>query len=222
MKTRLLILIFALALLPTWQTAVAQVAAKTLDTVQEIGPDGSVNLTFQMAFDAEPWGRWKSAVGDDPARLRGMLRHHFAAYVIDDFKFEKDDLNRTARMMVHSPAGPELRKDQRLEISVDPWCRLISHTDREWFFSGNNPSAGNQQNTVKITLPPNTIEAVLVNAGTSGQVLVYALRTPAGKSRILVWVGLGLGLVGVGLAATGLLLKKPDPPPPVAASDLQR
>jgi hypothetical protein len=218
MKTRLLILTAALALFPAWQSAVAQIPAKTFDGIQEINPDGSANLTFQLAFDALPWGIWKGQVGDDPARLRGMLRYQFAALVIDDFKFEKDDLNRTAKITIHSPAGPDLRKDQRLEIPVEPWLRMINHTGREWFFSGNNPAAGNQQNTFKVILPANAIEASLVNAGTPNQALVYALSVPAGKSRLFVWSGVVVLLLGAVLLAAGMLSKKGPAPAAVPAS----
>jgi hypothetical protein len=215
MKTRLLVLTLALALLSLSQAAVAQVPARTFDSIQEINPDGSVKLTFQMAFDALPWAFWKNQVGDDPARLRGMMRYQFAAYVIDDFKFEKDDLNRTAKITMHSPAGAELRKDQGVEIPVDGWCRLINHTGREWFFSGNNPSAGNQQTTVKIVLPANTIDAELVNAGTPDQTLVFALSLPAGKARLFVWSGAIVMLLGAVLVVAGRLSRKRPVPPVV-------
>ena len=223
MKTRLLFLAIALALLPAWRSAVAQVTAKTLDSIQEIQPDGSVNLTIQLSFDAKPWQLWKTIVGDNPARLRSMMRYQFAALVIDDFKFEKDDLNRTAKITIRSPAGPELRKDQRLEIPVDQWCRMINHTGREWFFSGNNPAAGDQQTSLKVVLPANTIEASLVNAGTPNQTLVYALSVPAGKSRVLVWIGAVILLLGAVLLVAGMRSKEgaapaaiPAPPPPAA------
>jgi len=218
MKTRLFILTFVLALAPCGPAARAQLPAKSLDLVQEIAPDGSVNLTFQLAFDALPWGIWKSQVGDDPARLRGMLRYQFAAFVIDDFKFEKDDLNRTAKVTIHSPAGPELRKDQHLEVSIEPWLRMINHTGREWFFSGNNPAAGNQQNTFKVILPANTIDVSLVNAGTPNQALVYALSLPAGKSRVFVWSGVIVLLLGAVLVVAGMLAKQTPAPAAAAAA----
>jgi hypothetical protein len=223
MKTRLLILTLALALFPLRQTAVAQIPAKTLDLIQEVNPDGSVNLTFQMAFDAYYWAFWRNQVGDDPARLRGMMRYQFAAYVIDDFKFEKDDLNRTAKVTMRSPAGPELRTDQGLQIPVESWCRLVNHTGREWFFSGNNPSAGNQQATVRIVLPANTTDAELVNAGTPDQALVFVLSVPAGKARLFVWSGAVVMLLGAALLGAGWRSRKapappvvPAPPPPSA------
>ena len=222
MKTRLFALTLAVALLPLRPSAHAQMPAKTADIVQEVGPDGSINLTFQMSFDAGPWKVWKMLVGDEPARLRAMMRHQFAALVIDDFKVEKDEMNRSAKITMRSPAGPELRKDQRFQIAVEGWFRLINHTGREWFFSGNNPSAGNSLNTVKIVLPENTIEASLVNTGTPDQALVYALSVPVGKSRVFVWSGAVILLLGAALLAAGMLSKKgvapavPVSPPPAA------
>jgi hypothetical protein len=182
-----------------------------------IHPDGSVDLTFQMAFDALPWKHWKDQVGDDPARLRGMLRYQFAAYVIDDFKFEKDDLNRTAKITMHSPAGAELRKDEGLLIPVDGWCRLINNTGREWFFSGNNPSAGNQPTTVKIMLPANTVNASLVNAGTTDQALVYVVGARAGKARLFTWSGAMAMLLGAVLLGAGWFRRKAPAPPAASA-----
>ena len=213
MRTRLLTLTLALVLLPFGQAALAQVPAKTFDSIQVIHPDGSVDLTFQMAFDALPWKYWKDQVGDDPARLRGMLKYQFAAYVIDDFKFEKDDLNRTAKITMHSPAGAELRKDEGLQIPVEGWCRPISHAGREWFFSGNNPSAGNQPTTVKIVLPANTVDASLVNAGTADQALVYTVSAPAGKARLFVWSGAVFMLLGAVMLGAGRFWRTAAAPP---------
>jgi hypothetical protein len=208
MKTFSIALITIVAVLPLQPLAKAQVPAKTADIIQEIGPDGSINLTFQMSFDAGPWKIWKTIVGDEPSRLRAMMRHQFAAFVIDDFKLEKDDMNRTAKMTMRSPAGPELRKDQRFQISVEGWCRLVNHTGREWFFSGNNPSAGNTLNTIKIIMPANTVEATLVNPGTPEQTLVYSLRESPGKSRIVLWSGAVIMVLGAGMLTAGFLPRK--------------
>src|SRR5262245_24442102 len=88
----------------------AQMTPKTSNVVEMVEPDGSVTLSLEVAYDAAPWKQWKAQVGDEPSRLRAMMKHQFSAYVIDDFKLEKDDLNRTAKMTIRSPAGPELRK----------------------------------------------------------------------------------------------------------------
>lgn len=211
MKTRLLILSAAWAFAGVLPCAHAQLTARTLEGIQDIQPDGSVNLTFQLAFDAKPWDLWKANVGSDPARLRAMMRYQFSAYVIDDFKFEKDDLNRTAKITMHSPAGPELRKDQRFQVAVDGWCRLISHSGREWFFSGNNPAAANNLTTIKLVLPPNAVEATVINAGTPEQALVYAVKAPGGLARILEVLGAAVAAAGLVVLIAGVWWEKRHP-----------
>jgi len=111
-----LLVLAALVLLPV--SVRAQAAPKTANIIQDVASDGSIALSVEMSFDAAAWRQWKSQVGDDPSRLRAMMKHQFSALVIDDFKFEKDDLNRTAKMTMRSPAGPELRKDGRFRIAI--------------------------------------------------------------------------------------------------------
>jgi len=217
MKIRIFALLTVLALFGFCRSAFGQLPAKTLDSILAVNSDGSVNLTFQLAFDARPWEIWRKNVGDDPARLRGMMRHQFSAYVIDEFKFEKDDLNRTAKVTLRSPAGPDLRLDGRYQITVDAWCRLINHTGREWFFSGANPAAGGQQVTEKIILPANTAEATFVNAGTPDQALVYALDVPAGRSRLILWLGALVLVAGGVMLGAGRLAARGIAPAAAAA-----
>ena len=158
-------------------------------------------------------------VGDEPSRLRATLKHQFSAYVIDDFKFEKDDLNRTAKMTVRSPAGPELYKEGRFRIGVEKEYRLVNNSGREWFFSGNNPYSNNSLQTVRITLPANAFDAALTNAGNPEQGLVYSLKVPSGKARLYVILGAVLAGIGALSVAAGFLINKlPAQTPPAVAS----
>jgi hypothetical protein len=220
MKPRLLasLAIALLALAAISCNALAQSAPKTANIVQEVGPDGSVSLSVELSFDAAAWRQWKSQVGDDPSRLRGVMKHQFSAYVIDDFKFEKDDLNRTAKMTLRSPAGAELRKDGHFRLPVDKEYRLVNNNGREWFFSGNNPYANNSLQTIRITLPTNAHEVTLTGAGGAEQGLIYSLKVPAGKSRVYLVLGAVLAGIGALALAAGFLLKQPAKTSPAHAS----
>lgn len=212
MKTRLLALVALLAFVASAPRALAQATPKTADITQEIGTDGAITITMLLSFDAAPWKQWKAQVGDDPSRLRAVMRHQFSAYVIDDFKFEKDDLNRTAKVVMHGPAGPELRKDLRFRIPVEKEFQLINNIAREWYFSGNNPYAGNTLNKVKIVLPPNARDVQLAYAGSAEQGLIYSLDFPPGKSRTFVVLGLIVMVIGAGVVGAGFLLGRGAPP----------
>ena len=185
-----------------------QAVPKTADINEDVSPDGSVNLGFQMTFDAAPWRQWKTMVGDEPARLRAMMRHRFAAMTIENFKLERDDMNRVASMTMHSPVGPELRDDGTFQVPVDGYFRLVNNAGRVWYFSGNNPQAGNTLNNVKVTLPANAVNASLANPNSPDQALVFALTPPSSASRGYSLAGGGLLLLGLGLLAAGFLQRR--------------
>lgn len=191
----------------------AQVAPRTLDAVQEISPEGGMKLTISMSFDAAPWKSWKSQVGDEPARLRAMMKHQFSALALDGFKLEKDEENRTARMILNSASGPELRKDGSFRVPIEKYFRLVNQNGREWFFSGNNPHAGNSLNTVKLVLPENARDATLTSAGTVDQGIIFRVERRSGHASTLVLAGGVILALGVVLLVGGLVLKaKPATP----------
>ena len=211
-----LLVLAALVLLPV--SVRAQAAPKTANIIQDVASDGSIALSVEMSFDAAAWRQWKSQVGDDPSRLRAMMKHQFSALVIDDFKLEKDDLNRTAKLTMRSPAGPELRKDGRFRIAIEKEFRLVNNNGREWFFSGNNPLANNSLQTIRIVMPANAVGVTLVGPGNTYQGLIYSVKVPAGKSRAFVISGAVLALMGAGALAAGLLSRKGSAPTPRAAA----
>lgn len=212
MKIRLSTALLFAGLILACRPAGAQVTPKTADVTFDVRANGSVVLTMAMSFDAAGWRQWRAQVGDEPARLRGLMKHQFAAYVIDDFQFEKDDLNRKAKVTLRSPAGPQLLSNGHLGIPIEPYFRLVNHAGREWFFSGNNPYAGNSLNTERIVLPVSLETSELTGAGGPEQVLVYSVVVPVGRSRYLVWSGVVLLLVGAAALGGGILARRrPDP-----------
>jgi hypothetical protein len=191
-----------------WGTANI-LSAQGLNTTEEIAPDGSVSATVEMTFDAGPWLQWKATIGDQPARLRAMMKHQLGAQLsIDDFKLERDDLNRKAKMTIQSSVGPTLTRDGRFSIPIEKEFRLVTGSDRVWFFSGNNSLAGNTLNTIKLILPANLSEVKLLNAGDPNQALVYSLRTKAGKSRGFLWAGIAVACLSAVLLGSEFAARK--------------
>ncbi len=186
----------------------AQSLPKTSDINETVYADGSVDLAFQMEFDASAWRQWKAMVGDEPARLRAMMRHQFAALTLENFKLERDDMNRVAKMSLHSPAGPELRDDGSFQVPVDGYFRLVNGSGRTWFFSGNNPRGGNALNNVKVTLPANALNAYVANPNHADQALVFALAPAPSPARWFYGGGAVVTLLGLAVALTGALARR--------------
>ncbi|MBV9007814.1 MAG: hypothetical protein JO354_01440 [Verrucomicrobia bacterium] len=198
----------ALALAATAVQCHAQISPKSSDLTEEIEPDGSIDLTVQMSFDAKSWNAWRAAVGDDPARLRAMFQHQFAAYTLENFKLERDDVNRTAKLTMHSPTGLELRSDGMFHGAVEPYFHLINNAGRVWYFSGNNPNAADALTNVKVMLPGNSSNATLLNAGTNDQALAFSLAMSPPRSRVPLIAGIALTALGIVLLIIGLIAGK--------------
>ena len=201
-------LVLLLAFAAAGAARAQQATPKTADITEEISADGAVSMAFEMTFDAAPWRAWKSMVGDEPSRMRAMMRHQFAALTFDNFKLERDDMNRVARMSLHSASGPELRDDGSYQIPVDGYFRLINNAGRVWYFSGNNPNAGNTLNNVKVTLPANATNAYVANPNNPDQALVFALTPAPSPGRWFYVAGAAVLTLGLALLLAGLLWQR--------------
>ena len=202
-------LVYTLVLVCAVPLAVqAQMLPKTSDINEDVHPDGSIDLGFQMTFDAAPWRQWKATVGDEPARLRAMMRHQFAVMTLDDFKLDRDDMNRVAKMSMRSPVGPELRDDGSYQVPVDGYFRLVNGAGRNWFFSGNNPSEGNALNNVKVTLPANAANAYVANPNSVDQALIFALVPAPSPLRWFYYAGTAVAGAGLLALLGGILLRR--------------
>lgn len=214
MKPRRLIVSFLasviIALAPV--AAHAQPAAKSLDETVELAANGSGTVTVACSFDAGPWAVWKANFGDDPARARASLRYNLGARVaFDGFKLERDDLNRTATMSVHSAVAAELRPDGRFSCPIDKEFRLVNNVDRVWFFSGNIAGV---LSTIKVVLPEAASDASLVNVGSAEQALTYELPRTHGSAHKYLVAGLALAAVGVVLMGAGWFAGRRSAPQP--------
>jgi hypothetical protein len=185
-----------------------QSGPKTSDITEVIASNGAVDMAFKMTFDAAPWRQWKAMVGDEPARLRTMLRHEFAAYTLEDFKLDRDDLDRVAKLSIHSPTGPQLRDDGSFQIPVEGYFRLINHAGADWYFSGNNPRAGYALNSVHITLPANAVNGYVTNPNSADQALVFALVAPPSPFRWFYIAGAIALVLGLLLLLLGALPRR--------------
>ena len=137
-----------------------------------------------------------------------MMRHQFAAMTLENFKLDRDDMNRVAKMSMHSPVGPELRDDGSYQVPVDGYFRLVNGAGRTWYFSGNNPNAGNSLNNVKVTLPANALNAYVTNPNGADQALVFALVPTPSPTRWFYRLGVPLAIIGLTALLGGLLVRE--------------
>lgn len=196
-------LIFPLVLLLGGAALRAQTGPKSVDISGDVEPLGGATLVYTFAYDASGWAAWKSMIGNDPARVRAFVRYLSGAEVsIDDFKFDRDDLNRVAKMTVHTSTMARLRDDGRYSLPIDSGFRLINNTGRLWFFSGSFVGSTTPA-TLKVTLPAEAAGATLIDVGTNEQSLAYTLPHHHGSAHRYVIIGWSLLVFGALLVGYG-------------------
>lgn len=213
---RKVLILLAALLLAAGTRLDGQVSPKTVTGEQLVAPNGSATVNMTFTYDAAAWAQWRATTGKDPARTRAAMRYNFGAEVaFDGFKMDCDDLNRTAKVMLHSAVASELRPDGGYALPVDKDLRLVNGAGQVWFFSG---VMANTLSTLKIVLPTQATDAALVNGGEASQAIVYTLPPVPGSARKYTVAGailLALGLVLLGIRA-GLGRARPAAPPLLA------
>lgn len=192
-------------------TATGFAQQETLNQIQTAWVDerGDAKMQVEFVLSAKAWLNWKNQYGDHPDLLRRDLVHQFSMFVMEDFKLEKDDLNRKATASMNVRGEARYRGDGRFEIVLPKTWLKVTDTDsgHEWHFSYSEIiGQGMVMNqTIKLILPKSATEAKLSPGLQGQQLLSYRLPKDGGRSAawpILMAVGL-VGLLGtVGLKLT--------------------
>lgn len=175
---------------------------ETLNQIQTAWVDakGDAKMQVEFVLSAKAWINWKNQYGDHPDLLRRDLVHQFSMFVLEDFKLERDDLNRKATASMRVRGEARYRGDGKFEIVLPKTWNKITDTDggREWHFSYSEIiGQGTVMNqSIKLILPEGITEPKL-SPGLQGQQLL-SYRLPTSPSKSSTWpVLMGVGLVGL-------------------------
>lgn len=213
--TRCLFLSVALAATSLVHAASDTVQTENLIQMDRFG-DGTMTVTFRLS--ASQWTVWKQQYGDRPDVLRRDLWQRWARYELGEFKFEKNDVERTATATIAMRGGTQLRGEMSHEIELPKEMKRISNTEREWIFSSVSQASPYDPiftETTRIVLPDEATNVRLNQPGTAFQALVYDVPMAGGGSSMMLYGGIGLLVIGLGCGVAGFLPggKKSEPLP---------
>jgi len=158
----------------------AQFVANQMDVAVKIEPTGEARANYVLTFDAEAWRSWKNSLGSDADRVRANVRYIGGAHTqLDDFKYERDDLNRAAKMMIHSKVAA-LYHDGRYYFDIDEGYKHIDTNGNTWYFSGKT---GIVPGTFKITIPVSATDAKLSDGDNNQKVISYIIPRKLGSAQ---------------------------------------
>ena len=72
-----------------------------------------------MKMNAQQWQSWSATLGNNPAALKREIERGMPAYFLDDFKLEKDEMNRSFSLSLNAYGVCEIDKRGNWTIDID-------------------------------------------------------------------------------------------------------
>jgi hypothetical protein len=168
---------------------------------------GNADISATFTLPAAQWRLWNQTYGQNEYLLKRDFEHQFSAVVLDDFKLERDEMNRTATLRMKGAASAEYRGNGVWETELEKGARGTQVSDTAWQFSKSTGEGGAilQQN-FRVMLPEGARDAEQVVGELGVPVLRYTLQ-PERRSPALLVAGGAAGAAGLALLLLGLLRK---------------
>lgn len=216
MKTKRLYAILAVTLLgwlsPAKTALAIQQEVPVVEQDIEVVVDslGNAEISATFTLPAAQWRMWNQTYGQNEFLLKRDFEHQFSAVVLRDFKLDRDEMNRTAKLSMKGAASAEYRGNGVWEVELEKGARGTEISDTVWQFSkSTGQSGGILQQTFRVKLPEGAKNSEQVSGEMGVPVLRYTLA-PERRSPVLLIAGVVLALLGLGLLTVGLL-RKPVP-----------
>lgn len=197
--------------------------ARTVNITYTFDRRGDAEIEISFQHDAQHWAAWKERYGDHPDLLLRDTRYSMASAVLDDFRFSKDDVQRTAVSKIKARALARYRGNGEFIIDVPKEMKLASGSGSEWVFTTSSSMDGELvAQTLKGILPPKATNAHFTQGGDYNE-LIYDVDVVTHRPRRWLALGLLLIVAGVGVFAaaqifrqknSGSVIVTPPPTPP--------
>lgn len=127
-----------------------------------IAPDGSADVEVNMKFNAAQWVQYsQNAKAQGLAVRKREMERMMAAYLLEDFKYEEDELQRSASFRFRLYGICEYTGNNRWKIRLDMKDPQIEQLDKKIFMltTLQAPEEGNLQQIHKVYLPESAYDA---------------------------------------------------------------
>ena len=204
MKTTVKILIISALLFN--MNALAQSQQKIEMRIDSIG---NAKLNISMTMNAQEWQIWNSNYGNNPSALKRDIERGMPAYFLDDFKLEKDDMNRSFNLSLNAYGVCDINKRGKWVVDTEQKnAQLTELTEHKYMLVSSPPEyGGSLQQTFIIELPKDAKRIKTDKNAFGKSVFEFDMEPPSSGFNAMRWAGLLLILVGGGWAGKDVLDK---------------
>ncbi|MCW0481886.1 hypothetical protein [Gaoshiqia sediminis] len=163
-------------------------------SIDEVG-NGAIKVS--MSMNANQWQVWLQSLGNNPALLKRTMEKELPAYFLDNFKLEKNDMDRSFEFSFKAYGICQVNKRGKWIVNTDQKNPDITKlTDNKYMMVWMEPR-NNIQQTQIIDFPP-TARNIEINKDAFGKTqFEFDINTPKGSFHALFWPGLILSITGI-------------------------
>ncbi|MBL7982469.1 MAG: hypothetical protein JNL52_11755 [Flavobacteriales bacterium] len=177
-------------------------AAQSLQQKIDMNIDGLGNaaISISMTLPAQQWQAWNQNFGNNPAALKRDIERSMPAYFLEDFKLEKNDMDRSFTVSLKAPGICQVDKKGRWFLTTDEKdAQLTKLTDHKYMMvQSPQEFGGGMQQTTMVTFPETASDIELDKDPLGKTVFRFEMNEPASALGYMLWVGLALMAAGIG------------------------
>ena len=160
-------------------------------------------------MNAQQWQIWQGSLGNNPAALKREVERGMPGYFLDDFKLEKDEMNRSFELSLNAYGACDIDKRGTWIVETDQKDANLTKLTENKYMLVSSPieSGGTIQQTYTIELPEKASNIKVDTDAYGKSIFKFEMESPSGGFNLLRLSGLALFLIG-GAWTGGSLLSK--------------
>ncbi len=165
--------------------------------IDEIG-NGKINIS--MTMNAAQWQQWNGTYGTNPSALKRDIERSMPAFIVDDFKLDKDEMNRSFNLSLNAYGVCKIDKRGRWIMDTDQKDAQVTElTEHKYMLVSSPPEFGGAIQQTYIIEFPETAHKIKIDKDAFGKsIFEFEMDNPSSSFNVLRWSGVLLMVVGGG------------------------
>ena len=165
--------------------------------IDEIG-NGKINIS--MTMNAAQWQQWNGTYGTNPSALKRDIERSMPAFIVDDFKLDKDEMNRSFNLSLNAYGVCKIDKRGRWIMDTDQKDAQVTElTGHKYMLVSSPPEFGGAIQQTYIIEFPETAHKIKIDKDAFGKsIFEFEMDNPSSSFNVLRWSGVLLMVVGGG------------------------
>lgn len=161
---------------------------------------GNAAISISMTLPAQQWQMWNQYFGNNPSALKRDIERSMPAYFLEDFKLEKNDMERNFTVSLKALGICKVDKKGRWILDSGEKNPQITELTGHKYMMVQSPKelGGAVQQTTMITFPEQASDIKMDKDALGRTVFRFDMEGPGGGGGMLFWIGIGLMVLGIG------------------------